>query len=180
MADLIGLQPLQRRLDKINHDVLSGKAARDTANKVGLMAKGKTTSVSGPAALGGDLAFSGWRRNAPIPLAAAYALHTSNDGGVTIHRGYKSAGVWRVATVGRNKGNGGGGAFAGPGVSPDGGTTRTKSGKLRKVRARKARRWNGYTSGFGTWDQFEDAVLRDVMPTVAKNVRTQLNRAVIG
>ena len=173
-----GLDALDRRLDKVQRDVLSGKAASDTAREVGFMAKGQTGQLSGPAALGGDRAFSGWRRGAPIELTAAFSMHQAS-GGVTIHRG-RAAGPWRVAEEGRNRGNGGGGGFFGPGVGQDGTTARTKTGRVRKVRARGPRRWNGTSPGFGSWTEFEAAVLDKVPETVGRKVRAQLSQAVLG
>jgi hypothetical protein len=54
-----------------------------------------------------------------------------------------------VAEQGRNQGNAGG--FSGPGINRSTGiTSRTKSGAVRRVRARQSRRWNGATAGKGT------------------------------
>ena len=169
-----GLDALGRRLAKIEGEVLSGKASKDTATAVGMMAKDQ---VAGLNSLGGDNAFSGWKRGQPIQLTAAFSLHKSNDGGVTIHRGRK-AGIWRVAEEGRNQGNAGG--FAGPGISKDGTTKRNKNGSVRKVRERKAKRWNGTTKGFGVWSAYEREVLSHVSETVAKETRAKLTRAVLG
>jgi len=168
-----GLDALGTRLAKIEGDVLSGKAGKDTATAVGMMAKAQ---VGGLNALGGDNAFSGWRRGAPIPLTTAFSLHKTNDGAVTIHRG-RVAGIWRVAEEGRHHGSS---AVMGPGISRDGTTKRTKSGAIRKVRAFKAKRWNGTTKGFGTWSTYEDVVLAKVPETVAKETRAKLTRAVLG
>lgn len=176
---MAGLAALEQRLEKVQRDVLSGKAAADTAREVGMVAKAQTSALSGPAALGGDNAFSGWRRSAPIVLTAAFSPHKSNPGGVTIHRG-RAAGPWKVATVGRNRGTGGGGGFFGPGVGSDGTTARTKTGRVRKVRQRGLRRWNGTTPGFGAWDQFEQAVIDKVPATIDRQVRKQLSKAVLG
>ncbi len=93
--------------------------------------------------LGGDPKFSGW---AP-PLDTQ--LKHLRDGATLLTPTKTSAGPWTVAEIGRNQGNAGG--FAGPGVSATTGrTARNKDGSLRKVRARKAKRWNGYTAGKGT------------------------------
>ena len=51
--------------------------------------------------------------------------------------------------------------MAGPGVLASGLTARTKSGAVKKVRARKVRRWNGYTQGKGTWSDASDAIVGD-------------------
>ena len=87
--------------------------------------------------LGGDPKFSGW---APELVTL---IKSGRDGSAVLHPSRSSAGPWTVAEFGRNQGNSGG--FAGPAAPRF-----NKSGSLRKVRARKARRWNGYTSGKGT------------------------------
>jgi len=78
----------------------------------------------------------------------------------------RSAGPWTVAEQGRNQGNAGG--FFGPGINATTGlTARTKSGKVRKVRARALRRWNGTTRGR---DTASDAValMEREMPKLAE------------
>ena len=90
--------------------------------------------------LGGDPKFSGW---API---LDTRLKQLTSGATLLTPTKTSAGPWTVAEVGRNKGNASG--FAGPGVSATTGkTSRNKDGSLRKARARKRKRWNGYTDG---------------------------------
>lgn len=92
--------------------------------------------------LGGDRAFSGWRRGAPIPLDTQLR---NISAGTLITPTRRSAGPWTVAQTGRNQGNASG--FSGPGVNRSTGlTARTKSGAVRRVRARNARRWNGTTN----------------------------------
>jgi len=92
--------------------------------------------------LGGDPKFSGWRPWLELqikPKAYGAALIPTRS----------SAGPWTVAERGRNQGNASG--FSGPGINRRTGiTSRTKSGNLRKVRAVRARRWNGYTEGKNT------------------------------
>jgi len=48
-------------------------------------------------------------------------------------------------------------------VSSDGSTRRTKSGGVAKVRARKAKRWNGRTDGKDTWTD-ATAIMVDKVP----------------
>lgn len=120
--------------------------------------------------LGGDGAFSGWRRGAPIKLGLR---HRSFDDGVLVHRDGPSAGPWRVAERGRNMGETG--AFLGPGVNRKTGmTARTKSGAVRKVRATRGRRWNGTTRGKGTWSKASGAIAG-----AAPKRLTKLNRDAI-
>lgn len=114
--------------------------------------------------LGGDPKMSGWE-----PSLDTKVIHFP-DGASLLAPTRSSAGPWTVATLGRNQGNAGG--LAGPGVIQSGanaGTTaRTKSGGVRKVRARKLRRWNGYTDGKGTGDRVHDAATAAAQPIAEK------------
>jgi hypothetical protein len=112
------------------------------SHAIGKMAK-EAAREAASADLGGDPKFSGW----------APTLDTRYDvigpGRVSFHPTPKSAGPWTVAERGRNQGNAGG--FSGPGANRNTGVTaRTKSGGVRKVRARQGRRWNGRTQGKNT------------------------------
>lgn len=96
--------------------------------------------------LGGDRAFGGWKRGNPIALDTQIK---ARKGGHVLLPTRSSAGPWTVAEQGRNQGNASG--FSGPGINTRTGlTSRTKSGAIRKVRARASRRWNGTTEGKGT------------------------------
>lgn len=129
---------------------LTGEQMRKALDKVGVAAKGDAVEAA-RVDLGSDRAFSGWKRVGP--LEARYSLH-KNMSGLTVHRAPRSAGPWRVAEQGRNQGNASG--FQGPGVNRETGlTSRTSSGRLRRVRARQARRWNGRTVGKDTWTDAE-------------------------
>ncbi len=145
-------------------------------------AAGKAGMSRGQAAasgdLGGDGAFSGWRRGKPIPLRLRTQPH-GNGLGVTIHRDRTSAGPWKVAEVGRNQGGHSG--FAGPGVNRSTGeTARTKTGRLRKVRAVRARRWNGSTAGKGTWTKAEKAIAEVVPKQFTKEQNAAVAKAFKG
>ena len=109
----------------------------------------------------GDDSMSGWRRHAAIPIGGTAFVRKSS---VMVVRDRTSAGMMRVLEQGRNQGNAGG--MAGPGVSADGTTRRTKSGAVRKVANRSGlmvgdgrvrRKWNGRTKGKDTWS---DALAR--------------------
>jgi hypothetical protein len=89
--------------------------------------------------LGGDQQFSGW---APT---LETVIKITKDGTAILHPTKTGAGPITVAEFGRHR-SGGVGGFQGPGVNTRTGlTSRTKAGGVRKTRARKARRWNGYT-----------------------------------
>lgn len=118
-------------------------------------------------AMGGDRKYSGWP--GPDPLALRATLHRGG-GGITIGRTRGSAGPWRVSDTGRNQGNAAG--FSGPGINTRTGvTSRTKAGNIRKVRARKAKRWNGRTRGEGTWDKAAAGISRIGSAQFAKITR---------
>lgn len=122
--------------------------------------------------LGGDAAFSGWRRGAPIGLATQ--LKTIQTG-VAMIPTRSSAGPWTTANQGRNQGNASG--FAGPGINHRTGVTaRTKSGGLRKVRAVKAKRWNGTTDPKHTADRAVSRMERELTPLAEKAVRVTMVR----
>ncbi len=90
--------------------------------------------------LGSDRAFSGWDRNHPIPLDTR--LQNAPDYNTLLTPVFP--GGWTVAEFGRHQGNASG--FSGPGVNrATGATARTKAGRVRKVRERQAKRWNGTT-----------------------------------
>jgi hypothetical protein len=89
--------------------------------------------------LGGDPKFSGW---API---LDTKVTVKRDGSSVLGPTRLSAGPWTVAQFGRNRGNASG-SF-GPAAPRF-----NKNGAVRKVRARKAKRWNGYTRGKQTAD----------------------------
>ena len=93
----------------------------------------------------GDTSMSGWRRGAPIQITGVAEVQSDSE--ILVQAAKAGRGPMRVLEQGRNMGNAGG--FSGPGVASDGSTKRTKSGGLRKVRARKAKRWNGHTQRGG-------------------------------
>jgi hypothetical protein len=114
--------------------------------------------------LGGDLKFSGW---APELVTE---IKIGRDNAAIIHPTRSSAGPFTVAEVGRNQGNASG--FAGPGVNRRTGmTSRTKSGGIRKQRARQTKRWNGYTKGKGTSSKAIAAMDKGLADVVEKEAR---------
>ena len=152
----VKVDKLQRELsdDALGHDI--GKMAKEEARKAAAND------------LGGDDMFSGWSK---APLVTRYDI--VGPGKVSFHPTPRSAGPWTVAETGRNQGNASG--FSGPGVNRSTGeTARTKSGGVRKTRARGGRRWNGRTQGKGT---ASDA-LAAIDKRLPKIVETQVGRAI--
>jgi hypothetical protein len=122
--------------------------------------------------LGGDAAFSGWRRGSPIGLVTQLKTIPT---GVAMIPTRASAGPWTVANQGRNQGNASG--FSGPGINVrTGKTSRTKSGALRKVRARSAKRWNGTTSPKHTADRAVQRMDKELFPIAEKAVKRTIVR----
>jgi hypothetical protein len=102
--------------------------------------KAQTIAESAASAdLGGDPKFSGWRPRLDTQIKSV-------GDGALVSPTRSSAGPWTVAEKGRNQGNASG--FAGPGINTRTGvTSRRSDGSVRRVRARRARRWNGHTEG---------------------------------
>lgn len=115
--------------------------------------------------LGGDPKFSGWAPKLEVqtkPLRGKVP-------GVVIFPTRTGAGPLTVAERGRNQGETG--DVLGPGVNRNTGmTARTKSGKVRKVRAFQAKRWNGTTKGKGTATSAVAEFNRQLVPIVEKGV----------
>lgn len=124
----------------------------------------------------GDLSMSGWRRGNPFEVKGRFDIISDHE--FEVNPAKRGRGPMRVLEQGRNQGNAGG--IAGPGVIQRGentGTTlRTKAGKVRKVRARRARRWNGRTQGKGTWSDAVHLMEQRVPGRVDKEVVKALRR----
>ena len=162
-----GFGDLSYRLDLLAREV-SGKAQTDRLKRVGVLSKADINEAV--RADLGDLSMSGWRRGNPHEITGRF--DPAGDSAIAMTPAKRGRGPMRVLEDGRNQGNAGG--MAGPGVSADGTTRRTKSGGVRKVRQRRARRWNGRTQGKGTWTdatqimerkmpaRYEAALVRDI------------------
>jgi hypothetical protein len=147
---------------------LSGQQLRAVMNDVGKAAQ-KIAEKAASGDLGGDPKFSGW-----APTLDTKVEHVG-EGRIRIQPTGRSAGPWTVAEQGRNQGNAGG--FAGPGVNRrTGATSRTKSGRLRKVR-QGSRRWNGRTQGKGTATEATAAMERETPRIVERGVQTAIRKA---
>ena len=159
MADTFG--SYATRLRRFEHELRSNPAM---GHALGKMAKEEATKAAS-ADLGGDPKFSGW---API-LTTKYRLLKDTPGIMLMPGSRKAAGPWTVADHGRNRGNAGG--FSGPGINRKTGLTSfTKTGRVRRPRAFKGKRWNGVTYGFGTAGKAH--------AKMEKNMRKVVDRAI--
>ena len=132
------LEHLQREWSGVEGRRRLERVAQKTKGDVGEAVKGDL----------GDLSMSGWRRGNPIDVQGRYDVVT--DSSFTVTPAKRGRGPMRVLEQGRNQGNAFG--FSGPGVNAKtGATSRNADGSVRKVRARKGKRWNGRTAGKGTW-----------------------------
>lgn len=129
----------------------------------------KLAEQAASADLGGDLKFSGW-----TPVLETRTRRLA-DGATMLTPTARSAGPWTVAEQGRNQGNAGG--FFGPGINATTGlTARTKSGKVRKVRARALRRWNGTTRGKDTASDAVALMEREMPKLAEQGVRRVIRK----
>lgn len=120
----------------------------------------------------GDHSMSGFRRGAPIAITGTSRV--LNQHAVKVEPVKEAKGAMATMERGRNIGNSGG--FAGPGISSDGTTRRNKNGALRKVRARKARRWNGYTDPKYTMSDAAELMSRKAPGLVVVELRGELGK----
>jgi len=139
-----GFGDLSARFDMLARE-MGGQAQQARLKRVGVLSKADINEAV--RADLGDMSMSGWRRGNPHEIAGRFDL--VGDSSVAMTPGKRGRGPMRVLEQGRNHGNASG--FSGPGIGSDGTTARTKSGGVRKVRARRGRRWNGTTQGKGTW-----------------------------
>lgn len=154
MPEFRSMAEFGRELDALAEDIEQDWLRRMTAEQAE-RAQDIARDVAS-AELGGDPHMSGW-----TPELDTKVTHFS-DGAALLSPTKSSAGPWTVFFVGRNQGNAGG--IAGPGVIQTGanaGTTaRNKSGAVRKVRARKSRKWNGTTDPFTSPSAVQNPVER--------------------
>lgn len=129
----------------------------------------KLAEQSARSDLGPDRAFSGWRET-----RLDTRIKKTRNGHVLMPASPLAAAGWTTAEQGRNQGGSTG--FVGPGVNVKTGlTARTKSGNVRKVRARKAKRWNGYTRAKRTASeavsQMDDLIVKAAEPGLKRIIR---------
>lgn len=171
MAKFESLAQFGRELEALGKD-LNTSEKRDITREMGERAQTLARQAAA-ADLGGDDAFSGWRRNSLVNLTTE--VRSLPDGAALLKPTHRSAGPWTVAELGRNQGNAGG--FAGPGINRTTGVTaRTRSGAVRKVRAFQAKRWNGTTRGKGTASDAAALMERELPKIAERGVRRAIRR----
>lgn len=137
----------------------------EVANRLKPVGEGVT-----PLDLGADGAFSHWKAKAGgvIPLAIAYSVHKDSNS-VTMHRGGKTAGMWRVAESGRKGGMKGERRLKRR-------YTSKKTGEV-KESTYGLKRNNGSTDGKGTWRKADQAMSNAAGPMLTKMVATDVMTA---
>jgi len=164
---------LDRKLGKVVAD-LNGEVSRAGLARVGRKVQGEIDRAV--TADIGDASMSGWRRGGPIAVVGTSRV--ISDHAVIVEPVKPAKGPMAVLERGRNQGNAGG--MAGPGVSSDGTTRRNKNGSVRKARARKAKRWNGYTQGKGTMGDASQAIKDKAPKLIAAEVHRALAKHLSG
>ena len=161
-----GFAALDRRIEKLSTEIVSGKSTVKLCNAVGLMAKA-SVQMTGTASLGGDYKFSRWPKAGELQVK----YQVSDKGRVVIHRAPRSAGPWRVAEEGvkaQTKGD-----------KLEAGFRKNKNGTVVQ-KYKKSKRTTKGTGGQGSWTAFEAIVLPKVSPLIEREVKASLFRAVTG
>lgn len=131
----------------------------------------KLAEQAASADLGGDPMMSGWK----VAELKTRTRRLADGATLLSPASPAAAGGWTVASDGRNQGNAGG--FFGPGINATTGlTARTKSGKVRKVRARALRRWNGTTRGKDTAPDAVALMEREMPKLAEQGVRRVIRK----
>lgn len=155
-----------QRFDALNRE-LTGEGATKVAQQLGKLGQGDAVK-----AVRNDWHrdhIKNWRK-----AKFTTGVKVQSPGAVTVGPSNQGVGVWKVAEKGRHHGDSN--RFQGPGVNvKTGETSRLKSGKLRTVKARKGRRWNGYTDPKGTWSDAEELIAK----ATPKRTQALVNKALI-
>jgi hypothetical protein len=140
-------------------DVVSPGAVRRMVGKAGMAGK-KSALEAAAKDLGGDRAFSNWRRR--IALSAGY----DDTGGSTVRINFRPAGMWQLAEQGRR----------------GSGPIRPKRGKqaVRTPQGLRARSSYGRSRGLNTFTDAVKDAQREVPKAAAKQFREEVARAVRG
>ena len=160
----------ERRMKALEHNMLSPPALTRIA-KIGAEQGDKDFMDVVHRSLGADAAFTeGWGEN---PIQTRIVVGPT-PGQARVEPKPQQLGVARVADIGRNHGASG---FHGPGINRKTGvTSRTKKGNLRKVRAAKARRWNGVTEGYGITEKANRLSERSVPKVIERAVADEVRK----
>lgn len=165
-----GFAALDRRIEKLSTEIVSGKSTVKLCNAVGLMAKSAAADVGEPYNLsktGTPMEFSRWPKAGVLQVK----YQVSDKGRVVIHRAPRSAGPWRVAEEGvkaQTKGD-----------KLEAGFRKNKNGTVVQ-KYKKSKRTTKGTGGQGSWTAFEAIVLPKVSPLIEREVKASLFRAVTG
>jgi hypothetical protein len=156
----VELEKLRKELDGAAKRKITGPMA-DKAQKIA------EDVIAGD--LGSDRKFPNW-----APVADLQVKFTPSNAAILLPT-RSGAGVITVSEQGRHQGNASG--FSGPGINTRTGvTSRNKDGGVRKVRARKGKRWNGTTQGKRTASKAVakiDAAMPDVVEVNLRGVVTK-------
>ena len=159
-----GFAALDRRIEKLSTEIVSGKSTVKLCNAVGLMAKA-SVQMTGAASLGGDYKFSRWPKASELQVK----YQVSDKGRVVIHRAPRSAGPWRVAEEGvkaQTKGD-----------KLEAGFRKNKNGTVVQ-KYKKSKRTTKGTGGQGSWTAFEAIVIPKASKLLAKELRQAFIRGI--
>jgi hypothetical protein len=159
-----GFAALDRRIEKLSTEIVSGKSTVKLCNAVGLMAKA-SVQMTGAASLGGDYKFSRWPKASELQVK----YQVSDKGSVIIHRAPRSAGPWRVAEEGvkaQTKGD-----------KLEAGFRKNKNGTVVQ-KYKKSKRTTKGTGGQGSWTAFEAIVIPKASKLLVKELRQAFIRGI--
>ena len=163
-----GFAALERTLSGLSDD-LTGTAAKARLERIAkAMPKDIEDAVRGDL---GDLSMSGWRRKSGATMDVVGMAEVVSDTAILARPAPMSRGPMRVLEQGRNVN-----ASAGEGKFADAPTRLTKSGRVSKAKVRRAKRWNGYTSGKATWTDAEYLLVDRVPVHVHDELVAVLNK----
>lgn len=174
MANYKSMGAYALHLEKLSRDT-RGEIAKDTVTAM----SERATEIAEKYArrdVGADFEMRGW----PAALLGTKIKETrAGHGAVLLPYNRAAAAGWTVNERGRNRGDAVG--FQGPGVNRTTGVTaRTKRGAVRKVRERKAKRWNGYTRAKGTASDAQAEMEREVPKAAGRLVQKTFIRRLEG
>lgn len=153
---------------------LGDEGARKIAKTMGEEAQ-RIAKTAAARDLGADIMHTGTDQHPGWRQPLETNLRPQQPGVTMVVPSRRSAGPWTVAEQGRNQGNASG--VAGPGINQKTGlTSRTSKGALRKVSARKARKWNGRTKGKHTGSGAVSEMERELPKIAEREVRKVIRR----